>query len=738
MAKNKETSTTSPETSHSRPEAGAQDLPLEKNEKLKDKEEKDGENFFQAILRHLKDLRQERAELKDKISNTSDPNSLSLLKAQIAEVNGKIQKEVKEVRAKDQDLDNELKQIEDKLKDALGLNDKKPGVGVSVIQPEKVSPLDLSKERSSALEAQASNNPQTELNGIIKEEVITQQEAAYQYALENKSKIKKAGGGRIEPEPGQNVTPTIPELERRPGETDEQFEARSANYRSAVQTLLNELRYENRPGMHFAQNPEYMNMMRGGGGNETVPRIEDNPQASLDWFNNRLQTLEEKFYNQSFDQRWQLVYPVEQFILSLDQQGNLPQAFDYHGKHYTTFQEISTDLSHELEARRARHNHTYIFRRVSGTGDLIGAADLLDSKNIETLLKIPEVATTLQRFEGLANDYKAAAGNKTEQARILKDILDLQESNWAGRIAAGLFSGLGEAARHDILINGSGDFFWNRIQNFEDRARKDLVKRYPKGGDITDDVQKKIIETLAPAMNLQTTTYWVNILEAQRQNLGTTENFQRFCRENNIEGIIVDGANADAKADYSHLDLSHTRFTNLNLEREGRDSFNLPFNQLKNGMLDVDDANSVRKALWDPGGFLDKPTDKNLRATYPVMKHLKGTPKYEFYEKLGNALIGFNKEENWWIPKPGPLGQFSTSLGSKAYGWDAWGPDAVKSQIDYMSKDAIIDKKIKNKMNKEHLGGFLARTYMLSSGNIFSAIFGAFNDAYKAAKKELK
>lgn len=713
-------------TTETRPPKESGQGPIENTPQAEKPKDGDKDEGFLAAIKKLFDLRKQRSDLKQQLMGAKDQASINLLRAQISEVNQKIKGEVKQARATDSELDKQLKEIEDKLQTAIELKSTNQSIEETVSS--------LKKDAEDARQSQENPKAREQLNGLVREEV------AEQTLIETKQKAGTVAGARVEPPPEnppqRPITVNVPELARDPAESDDHYAGRLEQQRNQFQELLNQVNQESRPGLHFAGNPEYENMMGGAGsGNERPPSIETSPGEALSWFNRRLQTLEEEFYNQSFDQRWQLVYPVEQFILSLSrQEGNLPQEFDYHGRHYTNYKDIRLDLSSELEARRSRHNHTYVYRRVSGTADLIGAADLLDTKNIQTLFRIPEVSAKFRELERMAQ-------NGVDPTQMLR----LQQADWAGRIAGGLFSALGEAPRHGVLLNGAGDFFHERVQNFPKKVTKTIDERYP---NLDDRTRNKLKEIIPPAMNLMTKTYWMDLLdEAKKEDHLGGAGFFNFCRENQI--VLRDNNSQPipltheglARADWSKTDLTNARFENINFGIDGQSALKLPDDKLKTGtILDLNDANEVRKSFWDPLGFIEMPSPQNFVKVVPILKHLKGERRDLFFKRGLKAVYDINKDDSVLIPKPDFL---KNSLGKKIFGLKPAGLEDIQVQTEVLRLQGVIDRKTEQEINGENIAGPLTGffTFLYGEDGLrkhVGAIFGFFQSFYKAAKKELK
>lgn len=150
-------------------------------------------------------------------------------------------------------------------------------------------------------------------------------------------------------------------------------------------------------------------IMMGGSGGESLPDIETVGPVDLERrFDLILHGLVEKQKDQSFDQNWRLVLPLEMAIQSLSfraVEGHVVRGVSSSGEKFDLspqqLAELSDRLNRKLNSFRNMHNFTYIFRRVGGTTPVIEADSLLTPDTLETLLRTPEVAQALRDYEKL-------------------------------------------------------------------------------------------------------------------------------------------------------------------------------------------------------------------------------------------------------------------------------------------------------------------------------------------------
>ncbi len=499
-------------------------------------------------------------------------------------------------------------------------------------------------------------------------------------------------------------------------------------------------------------------------GYEIPPSIEkEGWEHTKNWFLDKLKFAEEKQPNQSFEANWRIIYPMEQVINSMATKVERDESFvdPVDGKTYK-YAALSKELNSHLESRRNRHNHSYVWSRASGTSDFIGAAHMLQTEYIEFMLKIDDrgvkVADVYRELESDAKEYVAArnlldiakdnsrhakdketADLKVQEAKDKQDaaedkIIKLQQRNWAGRIATGLWCALGGAAHYDIMIQESGDFFCNRVYNFDKRVANDLRTRYSK---LDIDSQDKLVRTVSPAMNLGIETFWETTLDSQyKQMRGTKaqkdEAFQEFLDENKVKGVEKE---KPGKWDYKKVDLSEAKLENFNLGQDGENAFKLADNQLMIQMLDVNDANATRKAMWDPGGYVDRLDADTLRKIYPVMNYLKGEKRSGWFKKALKATVEVNREQVWDIPKPGFLNK---SIGKEIFKRQPWNRDEVDGCIDAFRQIGAIDKIDEASLLDEYIGKKPTRFIRGTLFGWIKLIFSSLNEARKAMEKATK
>jgi len=396
----------------------------------------------------------------------------------------------------------------------------------------------------------------------------------------------------------------------------------------------------------------------GRSGDRLIDARKEGAEKAKEVFRGRLRILIEEQADQSFDQNWRLVYPLELTIMDLMPKGEEADIVaPLEGGTWQPFSlsELRRDLSKELQAYRNIHNYIYVHRRVGGVTPLIEAGALLSRDTIETLLHIPEVAEALRKFEEIGNEcYHAKQesfkmlkarkkgedpsskekewGNKASQkegeAKNLMSNSDSREDGpfWARRIAGGLYSGLHESARQDMQVNESGDFFTDRLFHASERAAIQWNNwgRNPR-------------PQLFEALNLRVDGFFENVFWKKFKK--NKNGFKTFCDNMGISYTFRIGKNGE-KDGFSSLDLSRTKFEGMDFSNEKSDSY-LPVksDEVRLANLTLDDADKIRKAIFDPRGFLDDPSMATMKKAYEVFKHLKGAKRSDWVRDICRQVV---------------------------------------------------------------------------------------------------
>lgn len=614
-------------------------------------------------------------------------------------------------------------------------------------------------------------DPEKELAGLVWQEKVEEVQSKYPSAETQKEPRRSRADVAYE----EQATEALRQYEQRlqplardSYASEEAYEAAAGErsraveaYKAELDRRWEEMKERSRP---IYADPETAQMQ----GYELPPNLEkEGWEHTRNWFLDKLKFAEENYPDQSFESNWRIIYPLEQLINSMAVHVQEHDEFtDQVSGQRFKYEDLSKELNLHMQSRRSRHNHSYVWSRASGTEDFISAGHMLQTEYIDFLLKIDDrgvkVADKYRELEGLGRDYAAA---KTELDRVNgekrhkrasdenvqaaqdrvdaldKKIIELQTSNWAGRIATGLWCALGGAAHYDVSIQESGDFFYNRVQNFSDRAESDLRKRYDK---LDADTQDKLVNTVAPAMDLKVETFWEHALDEQYKQLRGTEQqrdqaFRNFLTENKVKGIVLkknkSGRETPGKWDFKNVDMSEAKLENLHLGQTGSNPFKLKDNQLMIYMLDVNDANGVRKLLWDPSGFLDRLDSPSLGAVYPAMKHLKGEKRSDWFKGAVQATIEINRDGLWDLPKPGFL---TESITKKLFKRQPWGRDQTDIFINAFRNSGALNAIGGDELTDKYIGKKPTRIIRGDLFNWLKIIIGSLVKGYQAMEKATK
>jgi len=411
---------------------------------------------------------------------------------------------------------------------------------------------------------------------------------------------------------------------------------------------------------------------------EGIPKLPDIREVGEEKFKkifrDRLRNLIEEQADQSFDQNWRLVYPLEMAIMSLHPRVGEGETIPVpmiteEGKPETkdgkkVFKEIDPsslrkELSGELQAYRDIHNYIYIHRRVGGVTALIEAGTLLSRKTISTVLrptegdKGPFVAGALRWLEKIGNEvfekkqslytesYKKEnktkeelrreIGEKEQEARDFVSDPKFKPAEgeeipfWARRIAGGLYSGLHESARHDLQINESGDFFTDRLFHNSERVKE----QWEKWG-------RPPCKDLYESLDLQVHGFFEKVLLDKYED--NKVGFSTFCNNLKIKYKRVD----EKEKRIVGLDLSNAQFEKINFTIANGEKQNfLPIasDEVKLVNLTLDDADKIRKMIMDPKGFIDEPSMATLKKAYEMFKHLKGKARSDWFRRVCEQVV---------------------------------------------------------------------------------------------------
>ena len=431
---------------------------------------------------------------------------------------------------------------------------------------------------------------------------------------------------------------------------------------SAENTPEEQGRLSEELGRLFKQQPQiykssFLDPEMGRGGEGLINSRKEGAEKTKDLFRKRLRILIEEQADQSFDQNWRLVYPLELTIMDLMPKGEENDLITPpKGETWKPFNlsELRSDLSKELQAYRNIHNFIYVYRRVGGVTPLIEAASLLPREIILVLLKTPEVADRLKGIEAQGErnlvlktkKYKGVeltGAEKGELKKIEATVKELmvkpssedgyKDNFWANRIAGGLYSGLHESARHDLQVNESGDFFSDRLFHAKERAKgywEETWGRTPRS-------------SLYETVDLRLTGFWERIIGSKVGSFKTISEAEEYCKSQGISAVINEGIDEETEKRGLVLvsfDLSGAKFEDMIFSETGAgDEFKVRTDEVRQVNLKLDDADKIRKEIFDPRRFLDEPSMATIKKAYEVFKHLKGKKRSDWVRDVCREVV---------------------------------------------------------------------------------------------------
>lgn len=528
----------------------------------------------------------------------------------------------------------------------------------------------------------------------------------------------------------------------------------------------------------------------GGQGTGRVPNVERDGEGGVEeWFRGRLHVLIEEQADQSFDQNWRLVYPLEATIMSLMPENRLED------KHF----ELRQRLSKELAASRNIHNFIYVYRRVGGVTPLIEASSFLSKDTISTLLKDPKVATYLRKFQKMGEDcFKCKQelfavkhlgnngdllGGRTGSVAELQLLIGSQESGdvsertmrsvdeldkligtlenqakdmmlgypsgnlfekgdfWAVRIAGGLYSGLHESAMDDLQINESGDFFSDRLYHCSERAAEQWENwdRTPR-------------PSLYESLDLRLPSFWQKVLQARLKELkdsaGDKNKGRKLFKEqcSRLEISVEFGVQLDENGDPVYgkngeplegdqlvsYSLSEALFEKMNFSNQADENyFRLKSDEVKQVVLTLDDADKIRKAIFDPAGLLDRPNLQMLAGLWEQFKHLKGSRRSDWFKEVTKEIVLLFKD----TVSPGVdsfPGRLRRSPSREFYpDMVPWTNTVAEMAIKKMTPPLTSDDQ--EELLEELIGGKMERGTIKVVKTAGDVLLGAIGDFFKGA-----
>lgn len=392
-----------------------------------------------------------------------------------------------------------------------------------------------------------------------------------------------------------------------------------------------------------------------GGSSEKPPRVEEmGVEAYRKWFEDKIHALVEEYPDQSFETNWTLTYAIQQGINNLwPKNGN--DEFEYKIKGINgqeiikkdSYTRLRKELAGKLESYRAVHNFAYLYRRVPGVGEAIGPAGLLENKYLQCLLgekgkdengNSYSVANALREFYQLGKEYRLEA-DEDERKGILKKAIDKQNKNWQTRVAGALYSGFQGGGRDDhLVLNEGGDFFTGRLYNMPTWAKRHWNKIWKRSD----------WPGLYKALDLRVKDFWTKTLkdytteelrdlEIRREDIDGKEILKEWGMEKGKKILKTTSNHADNREIFR---FENAKFEKINLV----DNLNITPDHLKHVVLDLEEADVIRKMILNPKGLIDNPGFGHINEMWEKFKHLKGKKRSEWFAGVAKELIWFFRD----------------------------------------------------------------------------------------------
>ena len=365
-----------------------------------------------------------------------------------------------------------------------------------------------------------------------------------------------------------------------------------------------------------------------GGSSEKPPKVEEvGVETYKEWFENKIHALIEEYPDQNFETNWTLTYTIQQGVNNLwPKEGQ--DEFEYKVKgtngqeiiRKDSYTRLRKELALKLESYRAVHNFIYLYRRVPGVAEAIGPAGLLEAKYLQCLLRENgkdnhgrnySVADALREFYQLGGIHRLEA-DKGKRKEIIKEMIEKQDKSWQGRVAGALYSAFQGGGRDGhLVLNEGGDFFTGRLYNMPDWVKtlwKDKWKRSDWPG-------------LYKALDLKVDDFWDETLK--NIDLG------------NI-GVYKEKV---GRAEIYRFE--NARFEKIDLVGNQ----NVTSDHLKRIILNLEEADVIRKMILNPKGLVDNPGFGHINAMWEKFKHIKAKDRSEWFAPLIKELIWFFRDK---------------------------------------------------------------------------------------------
>lgn len=318
----------------------------------------------------------------------------------------------------------------------------------------------------------------------------------------------------------------------------------------------------------------------------------------------------------------------------------------------------------------------------------------------------------------------------------------LKNEVWARKYAGKLWSITFRAAYHDVLLNGSGDFYAARIMNFADRLRENVLLRdsediwNPSSGgfkpydigftDLITDLTGKIGKKpgsqgdLGKVGILTTDKNGRKVKDMRGMGLRTLENFE-WCSDEDGKSILWDRVLAE------------------------------PENKPKDAAVTVRmtyfiDADNTRKKNWGADSYFHKPSREGMVSMEGAHGH-RGTSEseYEVMDKEGNPMLdkdgkqivikGISGIEYGWIDTiDRHCHWLTTDAGERVTGNPITGyaeKAEIRAAITTAVKNGMINGEIRDIFLKKYLG--TKNDFLLNRMTEISVIWNDMKQNFGAA-----
>jgi hypothetical protein len=379
-----------------------------------------------------------------------------------------------------------------------------------------------------------------------------------------------------------------------------------------------------------------------GSSSEKPPKVEEvGVNAYSEWFENKIHALIEEYPDQNFETNWTLTYTIQQGVNSLWPKDGKDE-FQYKVKGINgqeiirkdSYTRLRKELAVKLESYRAIHNFIYLYKRVPGVGEAIGPAGLLDLRYIECLFKEKGEFKGEWEFESIKEEKRESVSvadalrefyvrgeksrkekDKDKQKKIIQDMEEFQAKSWQARVAGGLYSAFQGGGRDNLTLNQGGDFFTGRLYNMPSWAQTSWEEQW----------KRKPWPEMYKALDLKVRDFWTRVFKGAKD-----EDLKKLnITKEETSGQPIYRFNSESK--FEEIDLVGNK--------------DITLDHLKHVILDLEEADNIRKMILNPRGLLDEPKFAHIKPMWEKFKHLKGEDRSKWFAPVIRELALFFKDE---------------------------------------------------------------------------------------------